>query len=164
MKKFLLFSALFFCSLLSTAQARIVDLADVTNFGSNCDFNDETLVATYQGPYNRWFDLPDVTGDISKTPNLSIEVLESNVILRVCILYRGDEPKPIQVDVTTLYGQMGKPITSPKEIKLNLIKNSAGKVTQEMLEKLVAIRITMAKQCDDAIEPWHTKFGKVTLY
>jgi hypothetical protein len=162
-KVILLFAAMLLCTMAANAQ-RVIDLADVTNFGSNCDFNDETLTATYQGPYNRWFDLPDISGDISKTPNLTIEVLESNVILRVCILYRGDDPKPTQVDVTTFYGQMGKEITSPKELKLNLIKNSNGNVSKDMLENLVAIRITMAKQCDGAKEPWHTKFGKVTLY
>lgn len=166
MKKIALLFIAFFAILSAqvvNAQKLVVDMEEVSKTGGNCDYDDENCTATFTGKYDRWFDLPGIKGDLTATPNLNMEILKSNVILRVAIRYKGDDVKPIQVDVASFYGQMGKEITSSKNIKINLIKGSKGKLTEEMLKNVVSVRIAMAKECSGAEEPFQAQFGKVTL-
>lgn len=166
MKKFaLMFVALIALASaqITSAQVRTIDMEEVTKTGGNCEYDDENCVASFSGRWDRWIDLPGVKGDISATPTIKMEILKSNVILRIAILYKGDDVKPTQVEVATFYSQMGKEINSAKTIKIDLIKGSKGKVTEDMLKNIVSIRVAMAKECSGAEEPFMTQFGKVTL-
>ncbi len=142
--------------------AKTIDMEDVTRIGSKCEYDDETCTATFTGQWDRWIDLPGVKGDLTATPNISVEVLKSNIILKFCVRYRNAEGKTEQVDVATVYGQMGKVITSKKVVKLNLLEASKGKLTEEMLKDVVSVRLAVGKTLGD--EPWEIQFGEVKLY
>jgi hypothetical protein len=142
--------------------AKTIDMEDVTRIGSKCEYDDETCTATFTGQWDRWVDLPGVKGDISATPNISVEVLKSNIILKFCVRYTNNEGKTEQVDVATVYGQMGKAITSKKVVKLNLLEASKGKLTEDMLKNVVSLRLAVGKTIGD--EPWEIQFGEVKLY
>lgn len=146
-----------------TAQSLNVDMEDVTKTGGNCDYDDENCIASFTGKSDRWIDIPGIKGDISATPNMKLEILKSNVVLKVAIRYKGSDGKTLQVIAATFYRQMGKVIESSKTIKINLIKDSKGKVTEEMLKNVVSIRISMAKECSGAEEPLYAQFGSVSF-
>jgi hypothetical protein len=167
MKKLILMVTLFM-GLAFGAQAqttvRNVDMDAVSKIGGNTSYDDENCTATFTGQWNRWIDLPGISGDISDTPNLQMEILKSNVILRVVLRLNAEgESKPKEVQVAAFYGQMGKPITASKLVKINLVKGSKGEVSADDLKNVVSVRISMAKAVDDAEEPWAVQFGKVSL-
>jgi hypothetical protein len=143
---------------------RDVDMDAVSKIGGNTVYDDENSTATFTGQWNRWIDLPGISGDISDTPNLQMEILKSNVILRVVLRVKVEgESKPKEVEAAAFYGQMGKAITASKLVKINLVKGSKGKVSDEDLKNIVSVRISMAKAVEDAEEPWSVQFGKVSL-
>jgi hypothetical protein len=146
----------------SQTVAKIIDMEDVTRIGGKCEYDDETHTATFTGQWDRWIDLPGVKGDISATPNISVEVLKSNIVLKFCVRYVNAEGKTEQVDVATVYGQMGKPITSKKVVKLNLIEASKGKLTEDMMKNVSSVRLAVGKTLEE--EPWEIQFGEVKLY
>ncbi len=136
----------------------------VSKIGGNTTYDDENTTATFTGQWNRWIDLPGISGDISDTPNLEMEILKSNVILRVVLRIQAEgESKPREVQAAAFYGQMGKEISASKLVKINLVKGSKGEVTNDDLKNIVSVRISMAKAIDGAEEPWAVQFGKVCL-
>ena len=137
-------------------------MEDVTKISPNCDYDEENCIAVFTGKNNRWIDLPGVKGDILSTPILSMEILKSNIVLKVAIRYKDADGKTVQADAATLYGQMGKEITSKKDIKLNLLTASNGKITEEMLKNVVSLRLAMGKAVNEDA-PWNIQFGKVIL-
>jgi len=73
-----------------TAPAGItVDMEQVSKIGGNATYDDENCQANFTGQWNRWLDLPGVEGDISATPTLQMEILKSNVVLKVVAAHQG---------------------------------------------------------------------------
>ena len=140
---------------------KIVDLENVTRHGGNCDFDDETLTATFKEKWDRWFDLPEVSGDITGHTQLNMTVLKSTCMLKVVLRYKDADGKQQQVDAAQLYYNMGKTIDSPKKMKIDL--TNKGKIGEDVLKNITSIRISMAKAVDGNEEPWMVQFGEVTI-
>lgn len=143
------------------APYKIVNMEDVEKYSPNCDFDDETVTATFKGQNNRWLDVPGIKGDLTGHTKLSVEILKSNIMLTFSLRYKDADGKTQQVKVATCYSSMGKEITAKKVIKIDL--TNKGKVSEDILKNVSAIRISMAKQVSGAEEPYSVQFGKVTL-
>ena len=141
---------------------KIIDMEDVVRAGGNCDYDDETCTATFTGPYDRWIDLPGVSGDLSDHTVIDLNILKSTCMLRVVVVYKASDGTEKQEEATTFYHSMKRTITEPKVVTVDLAKN--GNITTEMLENVVYIRIAMSKAVDDNAEPWITQFGKTVIY
>jgi hypothetical protein len=167
MKKMILMMALLMGAVIGAkaqTAALNVDMEQVSKIGGNATYDDENCLATFTGQWNRWLDLPGVEGDLTATPTLQMEILKSNVVLKVVLRTKVEgESKPKETEVAVFWGQMGKEITSSKLVKIHLVNGSKGKVTEDDLKQVVSVRISMAKQVEDAEEPWFAQFGKVTL-
>lgn len=162
MKNFILMLILVMGAVLNVSAQKepykIVSMEDVTRWGNNCEYDTETCTAKYKGPYARWFDIPGMTGDFSEHSKIRLDILESTVMLKFVIRYRGEDGKTQEVTAATLYRQMGSTITKKKTIKLDLAGNDGE--YKEMLKNCVGIRVSMAKAVDGAEESeWMTKFG-----
>lgn len=141
---------------------KVVDMEDVARTGSNCSYDDETCTATFKGPSDRWIDLPGVSGDLTQHVRLDITVLNSTCMLKVCLRYKNSEGKIEQVTSATAYNSMKSTLENPKTIKFDLSDN--GKIGDEILKNVVAIRVAMEKAVDGNEAPWIVQFGKVELY
>ena len=140
---------------------KIVDLEQVTKHGGNCDFDDETLTATFKEKWDRWFDLPEVSGDLTQHTKLTMVIKKSTCMLKVVIRYKDADGKQQQVDAAQFYRQMGKTIDSDTKIECDL--TNKGKIGEDILKNVTSIRISMAKAVDGNEEPWETQFGEVTI-
>ena len=140
---------------------KIVDLEQVSKHGGNCDFDDETLTATFKEKWDRWFDLPEVSGDLSQHTKLTMVIKKSTCMLKVVVRYKDADGKQQQVDAAQFYRQMGK--TIDKETKIDCDLTNKGKIGEDILKNVTSIRISMAKAVDGNEEPWETQFGEVTI-
>lgn len=140
---------------------KIVNMEDVEKYGKNVDFDDENVVATFKNKWDRWIDIPEISGDLTGHKNLSIEILKSNVMLAVYLRYKDADGKMQQVKVSQFYHSMGKEINSKKVVKVDL--SNKGKISDDILKNVSAIRISMAQAVSGAEEPYQVQFGKVTL-
>lgn len=152
-----------FC-LTATAQTpwKIIDLEQVTKHGGNCDFDDETLTATFKEKWDRWFDLPETSGDFTEHTKLNMIIKKSTCMLKVVIRYKDADGKQHQVDAATFYSSMGKTIDKDKKVVCDL--TNKGKIGEDILKNVTSIRISMAKAVDGNEEPWETQFGEVTIF
>lgn len=151
-----------FC-LTATAQTpwKIIDLEQVTKHGGNCDFDDETLTATFKEKWDRWFDLPETSGDFTEHTKLNMIIKKSTCMLKVVIRYKDADGKQQQVDAATFYSSMGKTIDKDKKVVCDL--TNKGKIGEEILKNVTSIRISMAKAVGGNEEPWETQFGEVVM-
>ena len=151
-----------FC-LTATAQTpwKIIDLEQVTKHGGNCDFDDETLTATFKEKWDRWFDLPEVSGDLTQHTKLTMTIKKSTCMLKVVVRYKDANGKQQQTDAATFYRQMGKSIDKDTKIKVDL--TNGGKIGDDVLKNVTSIRISMAKAVDGNEDPWEVQFGEVTI-
>ena len=140
---------------------KIIDLEQVVKHGGNCDFDDETLTATFKEKWDRWFDLPEVSGDLTGHTKLTMVIKKSTCMLKVVLRYKDVEGKQQQVDAATFYRQMGK--TIDKDTKIDCDLTNKGKIGEDILKSVTSIRISMAKAVDGNEEPWETQFGEVTI-
>lgn len=140
---------------------KIIDLENVTKHGGNCDFDDETLTATFKEKWDRWFDLPEVSGDLTGHTQLTMVIKKSTCMLKVVLRYKDADGKQQQVDAATLYYSMGKTIDKDKKVKVDL--TNKGKIGDDVLKNVTSIRISMAKAVDGNEAPWETQFGEVTI-
>jgi|GEM_PF-6187303 len=141
---------------------KIVDMEMVSKHGGNCDWDDETCTATFTQKWDRWIDLPEVSGDLSEHTQLHMTILKSTCMLKVVVRYKDADGKQQQTDVATFYRQMGKTIDKETKIKCDL--TNGGKIGEDVLKNVTSIRISMAKEVDGNEEPWETQFGQVELY
>ena len=150
-------------TLTSMAQTpwKIVDMEQVTKHGGNCDFDDETLTATFKEKWDRWFDLPEVSGDLTQHTKLTMVIKKSTCMLKVVVRYKDADGKQQQVDAAQFYRQMGKTIDKDTKIECDL--TNKGKIGEDILKNVTSIRISMAKAVDGNEEPWETQFGEVTI-
>ncbi len=153
--------ALFSLNVAAQTPWKIVDMEYVTRHGGNCEYDDETCTATFKGSYNRWIDLPGLSGDLTGHTNLTMTVLKSNVVISFNIRYRNADGEVKQEKSQTFYSQMGKEIKSKKTIKVDL--TNKGKINDEMLKNVVSVRLSMAKQASGAEEPWFCQFGDIVV-
>ena len=151
-----------FC-LTATAQTpwKIIDLEQVTKHGGNCDFDDETLTATFKEKWDRWFDLPETSGDFTEHTKLNMIIKKSTCMLKVVIRYKDADGKQQQVDAATFYSSMGKTIDKDKKVVCDL--TNKGKIGEDILKNVTSIRISMAKAVDGNEEPWSVQFGEVVM-
>ena len=163
MKKlmFVCLMAMFAVTMNAQTPWKIIDMENVTKHGGNCDYDDETLTATFKEKWDRWFDLPEVSGDITGHTQLNMTVLKSTCMLKVVLRYKDADGKQQQVDAAQLYYNMGKTIDSPKKMKIDL--TNKGKIGDDVLKNITSIRISMAKAVDGNEEPWMVQFGEVTI-
>ena len=163
MKKlmFICLMAMFAVTMNAQTPWKIIDMENVTKHGGNCDYDDETLTATFKEKWDRWFDLPEVSGDITGHTQLNMTVLKSTCMLKVVLRYKDADGKQQQVDAAQLYYNMGKTIDSPKKMKIDL--TNKGKIGEDVLKNITSIRISMAKAVDGNEEPWMVQFGEVTI-
>ena len=163
MKKlmFVCLMAMFAVTMNAQTPWKIIDMENVTKHGGNCDYDDETLTATFKEKWDRWFDLPEVSGDITGHTQLNMTVLKSTCMLKVVLRYKDADGKQQQVDAAQLYYNMGKTIDSPKKMKIDL--TNKGKIGEDVLKNITSIRISMAKAVDGNEEPWIVQFGEVTI-
>lgn len=164
MKKLMLMFALvtlFTTNVLAQTPWKIVDMEYVTKHGGNCAYDNETCTATFKGSYDRWFDLPELSGDLTEHTKLSVTVLKSNIILTFNVRYRDADGKIQQIKAQTFYGQMGKGINAKKTLKVDL--SNKGKITDEILKNVISIRVSMAKEASGAEEPWFCQFGDIVV-
>jgi len=163
MKKlmFVCLMAMFAVTMNAQTPWKIIDMENVTKHGGNCDYDDETLTATFKEKWDRWFDLPEVSGDITGHTQLNMTVLKSTCMLKVVLRYKDADGKQQQVDAAQLYYNMGKTIDSPKKMKIDL--TNKGKIGEDVLKNITSIRISMAKAVDGNEEPWMVQFGEVTI-
>lgn len=145
----------------SKAPWKIVDLENVTKHGGNCDFDDETLTATFKEKWDRWFDLPEVSGDLTEHTKLTMNIKKSTCMLKIVVRYKDADGKQQQVDAAQFYRQMGKTIDKDTKIVCDL--TNKGKIGEDVLKNVTSIRISMAKAVDGNEEPWETQFGEVTI-
>lgn len=145
----------------SKAPWKIIDMENVTKHGGNCDYDDETLTATFKEKWDRWFDLPDVSGDLTGHTQLNMTVLKSTCMLKVVLRYKDADDKQQQVDAAVLYYNMGK--TIDKEKKMNIDLTNKGKIGEDVLRNVTSIRISMAKAVDGNEEPWMVQFGEISI-
>ena len=141
---------------------KIVDMEMVSKHGGNCDWDDETCTATFTQKWDRWIDLPEVSGDLSEHTQLHLTILRSTCMLKVVVRYKDADGKQQQVDAATFYRQMGKTIDKETKIKCDL--TNGGKIGADILGNITSIRISMAKEVDGNEEPWETQFGEVTIF
>ena len=141
---------------------KIIDMEDVSRHGSNADYDDETLTATFKNDKDRWIDLPGVSGDLTEHTKLHVKILKSNCMLKFAVRYKDENGKAQQAVVATCYSSMGKTIDKEKLLKIDL--TNKGKVTPEMLKNVIGIRVAMAKGVDGKESPWEVQFGEVALY
>ena len=162
-KLMLLFAlvALFATNSMAQAPWKIIDMEYAVKYGSNCDYDDETCTATFKGQYNRWIDLPGLSGDLTGHTKLEAVILKSNVILTFNIRYKDADGKTQQVKAQTFYGQMGKEITSKKTLKVDL--TNKGKIGGDVLKNVTSVRVSMAKAVAGAEEPWQVQFGDIVV-
>ena len=153
--------ALFATNSMAQAPWKIIDMEYVTKHGGNCQYDDETCTATFKGSYDRWIDLPGLSGDLTGHTKLEATILKSNVILTFNIRYKDADGKTQQVKAQTFYGQMGKEITSKKTLKVDL--TNKGKIGDDVLKNVVGVRVSMAKQVAGAEEPWQVQFGDIVV-
>ena len=164
MKKLMLIFALvalFATNVSAQAPWKIIDMEYVTRHGGNCDYDDETCTANFKGSYDRWIDLPGLSGDLTGHTKLEAVILKSNVILTFNVRYKDADGKTQQVKAQTFYGQMGKGIDSKKTLKVDL--TNKGKIDDDMLKNVVSVRVSMAKQAAGAEEPWFCQFGDIVV-
>ena len=121
----------------------------------------EACTATFKGSYDRWIDLPGLSGDLTGHTKLEATILKSNVILTFNIRYKDADGKTQQVKAQTFYGQMGKEITSKKTLKVDL--TNKGKIDDDILKNVTSVRVSMAKQASGAEEPWYCQFGDIVV-
>ncbi|MBR1505548.1 MAG: hypothetical protein IJ614_05515 [Prevotella sp.] len=140
---------------------KIVDLENVTKHGGNCDFDDETLTATFKEKWDRWFDLPEVSGDLSEHTKLTMVIKKSTCMLKVVLRYKDSSGKIQQETAATFYSSMGKTINKDKKVTCDL--TNKGKIGDDILKNVTSIRISMAKEVDGNEAPWETQFGEVTI-
>ena len=164
MKKLMLMFALvalFATNSMAQSPWKIIDMEYVTKHGGNCQYDDETCTATFKGSYDRWLDLPGLSGDLTGHTKLEATILKSNVILTFNIRYKDADGKTQQVKAQTFYGQMGREITSKKTLKVDL--TNKGKIGDDILKNVVGVRVSMAKQASGAEEPWYCQFGDIVV-
>ena len=140
---------------------KIVDMENVNKHGGNCDYDDETLTATFKEKWDRWFDLPEVSGDLTQHTKLTLNIKKSTCMLKVVVRYKDADGKQQQVDAATFYRQMGK--TIDKDTKITCDLTNGGKIGEDVLKNVTSIRISMAKAVDGNEEPWETQFGEVSI-
>lgn len=140
---------------------KIIDMEMVNRHGGNCDYDDETCTATFTQKWDRWIDLPGVSGDITGHTQLNMVIKKSTCMLKVVLRYKDADGKTQQVDASTLYYSMGKTIESDKKVKVDL--TNKGKIGEDVLKNIVSIRISMAKAVDGNEEPWEVQFGEVSI-
>ena len=165
MKKFAFMYALMamFCvTAMAQTPWKILDMEDVTRHGSNADYDDETTTVTFKGDRDRWIDLPGLKGDLTGHTTLEVNIEKSDVILKFAIRYKDANGKTQQHNGVTLWGRMGKAITKPTKLKVDL--TNKGKIEDDIFKDVVSIRVAMAKACTDKTEPWEVKFGEVVVY
>ncbi len=150
-------------TLTMTAQTpwKIVDLESVTKHGSNCEFDDETLTATFKEKWDRWFDLPELSGDLTGHTQMIMTIKKSTCMLKVVVRYKDADGKQQQVDAAQFFYSMGKTITKEKQIKVDL--SNKGKIGDDVLKNVTSVRISMAKAVDGNEAPWATQFGEVMV-
>lgn len=153
--------ALFATNSMAQAPWKIIDMEYVTKHGSNCQYDDETCTATFKGSYDRWIDLPGLSGDLTGHTKLEATILKSNVILTFNIRYKDADGKTQQVKAQTFYGQMGKEITSKKTLKVDL--TNKGKIGDDILKNVDAVRISMSKAVGSGEEPWFCQFEDIVI-
>lgn len=158
---FVCLMAMFAVTMNAQTPWKIIDMENVTKHGGNCDYDDETLTATFKEKWDRWFDLPEVSGDITGHTQLNMTVLKSTCMLKVVLRYKDADGKQQQVDAAQLYYNMGKTIDSPKKMKIDL--TNKGKIGEDVLKNITSIRISMAKEVDGNEAPWMVQFGEVTI-
>lgn len=158
---FVCLMAMFTVTMNAQTPWKIIDLEQVTKHGGNCDFDDETLTATFKEKWDRWFDLPEVSGDLTGHTKLSMTIKKSSCMLKVVLRYKDADGKQQQVDAATFYRQMGK--TIDKDTKIDCDLTNKGKIDEDVLKNITSIRISMAKAIDGNEEPWETQFGEVTI-
>ena len=141
---------------------KIVDMELVSKHGGNCDYDDETCTATFTQKWDRWIDLPEVSGDLTEHTTLNMTILRSTCMLKVVLRYKDADGQQQQVDAATFYRQMGKTIDKETKIKCDL--TNGGKIGADILGNITSIRISMAKEVDGNEEPWETQFGEVTIF
>lgn len=120
MKKLMLMFALvalFTTNVMAQSPWKIVDMEYITKTGGNCEYDDETCTATFKGKYDRWFDLPELSGDLTNHKNMSVTVLKSNVILSFYVRYRDADGNIKQVSAQTFWMRMGKGIDNKRHSK-----------------------------------------------
>ncbi len=163
MKKlmFVCLMAMFAVTMNAQTPWKIIDMENVTKHGGNCDYDDETLTATFKEKWDRWFDLPEVSGDLTQHTKLTMTIKKSTCMLKVVLRYKDADGKQQQVDAAQLYYNMGKTIDSPKKMKIDL--TNKGKIGDDVLKNITSIRISMAKAVDGNEEPWMVQFGEVTI-
>ncbi len=140
---------------------KIIDMEQVSRHGGNCDYDDETCTATFTQKWDRWIDLPDVSGDITGHTTLTMNILRSTCMLKVVLRYKDSDGKQQQVDAATLYYNMGSTIEKPK--KMNIDLTNKGKIGEDVLKNITSIRLSMAKAVDGNEEPWEVQFGEVSI-
>lgn len=140
---------------------QIFNMEEVSKIGHNTEFDSETCTATFKGNSDRWLDIPGLSGDISAHTALTVNILQSDCVLKFCVRYKDENGKTQQVVAESLYGRMSKPITEKKALKVDL--TGKGQITTDMLKNVSSIRIAMAKGSDGKAEPWSVKFGKIYL-
>ena len=140
---------------------KIIDMENVTKHGGNCDYDDETLTATFKEKWDRWFDLPEVSGDLTQHTKLTMNIKKSTCMLKVVVRYKDANGKQQQVDAATFYRQMGK--TIDKDTKIDCDLTNKGKIGEDILRNVTSIRISMAKAVDGNEEPWEVQFGEVSI-
>ncbi|MBR1388147.1 MAG: hypothetical protein IJ569_00785 [Prevotella sp.] len=140
---------------------KIVDMENVSKHGGNCDFDDETLTATFKEKWDRWFDLPEVSGDLTQHTKLTMTVKKSTCMLSVIIRYKDADGKQQQVTASTFYGSMNKTIDKEKKVVCDL--TNKGKIGEDILKNVTSIRISMAKAVDGNEAPWSVEFGEVSI-
>lgn len=140
---------------------KIVDMEQVNRHGGNCDYDDETCTATFKEKWDRWFDLPEVSGDLSQHTKLTMVIKKSTCMLSVNIRYKDANGKQQQVTASTFYGSMNKTIDKDKKVTCDL--TNKGKIGEDILKNVTSIRISMAKAVDGNEAPWEVQFGEVTI-
>lgn len=140
---------------------KIVDMEQVNRHGNNCDYDDETCTATFKEKWDRWFDLPEVSGDLTQHTKLTMTIKKSTCMLKVVVRYKDADGKQQQVDAAQFYRQMGKTIDKDTKIVCDL--TNKGKIGEDILKNVTSIRISMAKAVDGNEAPWETQFGEVTI-
>ena len=140
---------------------KIIDMENVTRHGGNCDYDDETLTATFKEKWDRWFDLPEVSGDLTQHTKLTMVIKKSTCMLSVNIRYKDADGKQQQVTASTFYGSMNKTISADKKVTCDL--TNKGKIGEDVLKNVTSIRISMAKAVDGNEAPWEVQFGEVTI-
>ena len=163
MKKMMMICLMAMFAVTMNAQTpwKIVDLEQVSKHGGNCDWDDETLTATFKEKWDRWFDLPETSGDFTGHTKLTLNIKKSTCMLKVVVRYKDADGKQQQVDAAVFYRQMGKTIEKDTKIECDL--TNKGKIGEDILKNVTSIRISMAKAVDGNEAPWETQFGEVTI-